>query len=747
MRTTHRPAFVLLAVAAAMMLIWPGLAVAAPTTKAAPAALPALLAAQLTDVPTLNITLPPGYNLDYVHASKDNLVPKDPATEPHSTLSVVNDADPTQNLTDVTLSEFKGRGNWTWTLPKRPYQFKFDTKTGILGLPVAKTWILLANMADTSLLRNKLAYDLGVDLGIPNSPHSRFVDLVVNGDYLGNYLLTEKIQVGTNRLELTDPQGVLMELDNNYGTAEDWYFYTKKSNTLFVLKDAASSIAKKPAVLVDPVKTAYADIQTKIDAFEDLLYAQSPDWASISALIDVDSFAKYYFVQETAANPEITQSSVYFYQNGPTDKIHAGPIWDFDSAFGSYVPEDLGGVPTQDYVKNARALRNMGNGWFSELFRIPEFVNQVNAIYTSTVKPRIDAVVARLGAYEAAMPQSAAKNFQKWNLLGQPSLFRLAGREGHTVASTWAGEVEYLRQWLSTRVAHLDGTYGAPGPFLRYQAHVAGLGWQTKALGVTSPALMTSGQIVGTTGQSRAVEAINLSLEGNGLSGAIQNNTHVSMIGWQGWNTSTQMGTTGRGLGIEAIQLKLTGGISGEYDIEYRAHVASVGWQGWVKNGATAGTTGRSLSIEALQIRLVKRTTPTPVASVTYKGHVATIGWMASVKDGAVAGTTGRSLALEAVQVNVSGLAGGIEYRAHVSTIGWMPWTTSANFVGTTGRSLAMEAVEIRLTGDLATRYDIQYSAHVADIGWMGWVSNGQTGGTTGQSRRMEAIMIKLVAK
>ena len=456
-------------------------------------------------------------------------------------------------------------------------------------------------------------------------------------------------------------------------------------------------------------------------------------------MIDVDSFIKYYFVFEVAANPEITQSSVFFYKDGPNDVLHAGPVWDFDSAFASYTSEQLGGDPVQDYVKNARVLRNMGNGWFTQLFRNEEFVAQVNQLFEEQLEAEVNALPARIDEYAAGIEQSAAANFERWDVLGEPSVF--PGGRGHIVADTWEEEVSYLRDWVETRVVHLTSAYGSGMPVMQYAAHVANVGWQ--------PA-MTSGQIVGTAGQSLQVEALDLSLLQDTLGGTFQSNAHVEQVGWTGWQTGdATIGTTGRSLQLEAVRFRLTEELAATFDIEYRAHVQNIGWMGWVKNGLTAGTTGRSLQIEAVQIRLLEKTDPSTDASIEYSGHVSNIGWMPAVSDGAVAGTTGQSLRLEALKVEdpTAAYSGDIQYRAHVQNVGWMAWTDSSNYIGTVGRSLQMEALEIRLTGDLADHYSIRYRAHVQDIGWQDWVADGQTAGTTGQTRRVEAVMIELVPK
>lgn len=706
--------------------------VPAPDT-ALPAAEQLAAPAAVTNIPSLSIQLPQGYGLADLHASKDD-IPADPDVEPHSLATLVDPSNAANNLTDVTLESVKSRGNFTWTLAKKPYQIKFDTTTPVLGLPTAKTWILLANHADASLLRNKTAYDLAVEFGLPASPDTRFVDLTINGEYLGNYLLSEKVEVKKNRLELADPGGLLLELDNNYGLAEDFHFTTSRSNTLFVLKDAVADVS-------DPLEPAlaesYADTQAYLEEFESLLYASDPDWAAISSMIDVESFIKYHFVFELAANPEITQSSVFFWRDGPNDVLHAGPVWDFDSAFASYTSESLGGDPRQDYIKNAQFLRDRGNGWFREMFRNEEFAALVAQFYEEQLQPKVDAVVSKIDANAAAISSSAEANFERWpNVLGRPSVFP----GNRMVADSWQGEVAYLRDWVAKRTGHLAAVYGTDTPVLKYAAHVAEIGWQNA---------MTSGQIAGTSGKGLQAEALDITVGPSTVPGTIRSRAHVQDIGWTAWqNGNTRLGTTGRSLQLEAVEFTLTDQLAVRYDIEYRVHVQNIGWMSWTRNGATAGTSGQSLQVEAIQIRLLEKPANTG-SSVSYGAHVATIGWMPEVQDGAVAGTTGRALAMEALRAQVSSgeYAGNLQYRAHVQNIGWMAWTDSPEFTGTVGQSLRMEAIEIRLTGDLAAHYTIRYAAHVQDVGWQAPVIDGQTSGTTGLSKRLEALRIELVPK
>ncbi|MGO2742331.1 MAG: trypsin-like serine protease [Pseudolactococcus laudensis] len=134
---------------------------------------------------------------------------------------------------------------------------------------------------------------------------------------------------------------------------------------------------------------------------------------------------------------------------------------------------------------------------------------------------------------------------------------------------------------------------------LSYRSHVQNIGWQ---------GWVNDTGISGTTGQSKRLEAINLSLSDSSYSGNIEYRAHVQNIGWQGWQKNGAMaGTTGQSNRLEALEIKLTGELAKIYNVRYRSHVQGIGWQAWKSNGQMTGTTGQSLRLEAIQIQLVKK--------------------------------------------------------------------------------------------------------------------------------------------
>ncbi|MEE0888394.1 MAG: CotH kinase family protein, partial [Candidatus Saccharimonadaceae bacterium] len=135
--------------------------------------------------------------------------------------------------------ELKGRGNATWWQVKKPLQLKFDQKVDLLGLGQRRKWILLANYSDISNLRTDAAFYLERLLGEKYAYNGEFVDLYVDNNYEGLYYLTRAIEVGKNAVDLKDPFGLLVELDNVYGKLEDKY-YKSGNGEIFTVKDVVA---------------------------------------------------------------------------------------------------------------------------------------------------------------------------------------------------------------------------------------------------------------------------------------------------------------------------------------------------------------------------------------------------------------------------------------------------------------------------------------------------------------------------
>ena len=284
---------------------------------------------------------------------------------------------------------------------------------------------------------------------------------------------------------------------------------------------------------------------------------------------------------------------------------------------------------------------------------------------------------------------------------------------------------------------------------IQYEAHVSNIGWMSSK---------RDGSTAGTTGQSKSVEDLKVSILNPVEDGSVQINANVSGVGWQGWDTpsASEGGTTGQGRAVEAVRLRLTGSLAKDYDVYYRVHASNIGWMAWAKDGGEAGTTGMSCSLEAVQIKLIKKGASHPdtsgyshleIPTVTYSSQVKG-AWQNSVPAGEVSGTTGQGIPITGFSAKTtSSVAGGVNYQLHLSNVGWTSGKSNGVQLSSTTESNSVEAIKISLSGDLATYFDVWYRVHVDNVGWLGWTKNGSVAGSTGYGAHVQAIQVRLTRK
>lgn len=653
-----------------------------------------------SDVPSIFVDLDNNVTLDTV----------DNGSKETKYNGIVNTTGSDKNSQNAQI-EFKGRGNTSWAMPKKSYQIKLNKKENFLGIGSSKEkkWVLIANYQDCTLLRNKIIDDLCIEAGLATCPNSTFADLYVNGNYVGNYLVCDKIEIKTNRVNLTNDKGVLVELDNAYYKEENYWFQSKRGN-FYTIKE---SVKEDDAT----VNSAMSSFKQALDAFETELYSANPSWNKISKMIDVESFAKYYLINEFAENRDSYFSSCYLYKDGDDDVIHMGPTWDYDSAFGY---NNNISNPNVDYTLNYAYGNEM-----QHLYTFPQFACLVNDIYVQNVKPALDKINVNEISEEY-------KNTIKINTL------------------VWSNDNKYinaknqLNTFINNRKSYFNTRYS--NKQIEYNTHVENQGWkQTTRTGVS-----------GTEGQSLRLEGLKIKIgSGYGENISVSYKTHVENIGWQNWVSNGEMaGTTGQGLRLEAVKIKLNN--SSKYSIRYRVHVQNIGWTDWAYDGEVAGTEGKGLRLEAIEIQVVDngikigKKEPNSDAFINYKAHIENLGDTGYGSDGEILGTIGKGLRLEGINIELgSTLPSSIHLSIdeHIQNIGWKYGLDETKYIGTKGQSLRIEALKFKLTGEEAKNYTIKYRVHVQDIGWQEWKQDGELAGTTGQSLRIEALQLLIEEK
>lgn len=277
---------------------------------------------------------------------------------------------------DLNVStSIRGRGNTTWSYPKKPYALKLDKKAKVLGMPKHKRWVLLANWMDRTLMRNDVAFEIARRI-MEWAPRGQFVEVYLNGVHQGNYYLCEQIKVDENRVnvgkldedsDFTDPEiltgGYILEFDEYGQFDEPNFFWSKVVDT----DDGTPIAIKEPdeEVITSHSHPGFLYIQDYIYKIEDLFEADKADlarWNEIEELIDVTSYIDYWFIHELTTNLEPNQPrSCYMYKKRG-GKLYAGPIWDFD--YRTFNP---------DY----KYFNIKSTMWYVYLFKYPEFKSAV----------------------------------------------------------------------------------------------------------------------------------------------------------------------------------------------------------------------------------------------------------------------------------------------------------------------------------------------------------------------------------
>ncbi len=294
--------------------------------------------------------------------------------------------------------EIKGRGNSTWVADlttKKPYQFKFEKKVDVLGMGESKTWIILKN--DNRYIINKLAFDLGLEMGLENSSRSEFVDVFMNGEYLGNYLLCEKVEVGKSRVNVSDLDdeyeangnsvegldltgGYLLEIDNWDGDSVQIQYDPDNDgvNDMIVSIKSPEDLAATASAEAD---NPYSYIYNYITDFFDAVYGDGimPDGRSYLDHIDKDSFVRYFLHQEFLRNKDCGIGSTYLYKDkdGINSLLYAGPLWDNDRAISSWTYDEW----------TMRTVTRPPNGsvaLYNQLSRRPDFAALVVDYYRNS---------------------------------------------------------------------------------------------------------------------------------------------------------------------------------------------------------------------------------------------------------------------------------------------------------------------------------------------------------------------------
>ncbi len=339
--------------------------------------------------------------------------------------------------------ELKLRGNSTLAQEKKPFQLKFANKTNVFELGEAKKWVLRNNFLDRSYLRDDAAMKIAEMIGESYAWRGKFVEMYFDGAYEGLYYLLHKVEIGKGRVDLRDTAGILVEMDSLHKDEGGCYFTY-----------AGSCLKLTDAVLEEEGWEEVVMKEFLIDFNKLEMAAERGDFTEVAELADVESLAKYFLISEFTMNPDAYASSFYFYRDGANDKIHAGPVWDFDFAFGN--PEWWWGEQLEnffdinnDQIRREEAFSENSDGNISklvyQLIDIPEFREVVEKVWQERMSGRDQELTLSLKKTASTIREAALKDAEKWD------------------RGDFDTEVGTLLNWIETRYEHLEAVYGKEG--------------------------------------------------------------------------------------------------------------------------------------------------------------------------------------------------------------------------------------------------------------------------------------------
>lgn len=349
---------------------------------------------------------------------------RDKETEHPAKMQIWGEKEPLSEIMDLVV---KGRGNSSLKMTKYNMKLEFSKKESFFGMPTDKDWVLVGNHADKTLLRNYITLKIGQWLEMKYVPRCDFVEVYLNRDYKGVYLLMEKVKVSKRRVNISkDESEFLVEADHYYGSDEQIVRtnFTGLPFKIHYPKNASDSTLN---LLKDHLDSWESFIQTDFDYGE-----------LISKWIDIQEYIKYYWIEEFAKNVDSNlKTSVYFTwrKNG---LIEMGPIWDFDLSYGEYKL-----LEPEYWYSNL-------SPWNVYIFKNKDFRKNVTEFW----KENRDVFVAArdsLDSYEKYIGAAAQNNFKRYPILESTLLWmHNQSFKSHRDA------VEFLKKWMSQRIDWID---------------------------------------------------------------------------------------------------------------------------------------------------------------------------------------------------------------------------------------------------------------------------------------------------
>ena len=374
--------------------------------------------------------------------TEEYIEPFDKETYITCTVTIIKD----NKLVIKEKAKIKLRGNSTSRLEKKSFRLKFDSKQRILDMPAnAKNWALLANHSDKTLMRYLLAHKISSLFELKYSPACESVDMIVNGEFEGNYGFCDQMEEGKGRIEVTEMDETCIEepeVTGGYVIAADGW--ARQGGDFYYLSDKGVVLTIKYPKDNDLVKEQETYILNAFNKAEDECYNNVTD------KIDIESFCKYLLVEDLCGNGE-TFWSTYMYKERNDDKIYFGPVWDFDLGFDN----NQRVYPTlekKDFTFKYDISAGTMNTLAIKILSDEKVIKKLNETWLSFIETKVTKInlINYINEIINKINESQKLNFIRWDILNTKILLNPVAR------GSFEAETDYLKYFVEKRFDILD---------------------------------------------------------------------------------------------------------------------------------------------------------------------------------------------------------------------------------------------------------------------------------------------------
>lgn len=404
-------------------------------------------------------------SMDFLNANKDN-------AEPGAIRVVLEDG---SYEYAGALERISGRGNSTWGYDKKPYAIKLEESQALLGMDQGKKWYLLPIFREANRMNTRIVMDIAARLGLPYTSGCTWIDLYLNGEYNGNYLLCEAISVESGRVEIHDlekenrAQNPDIEQAAPFGTDNCWGYELANGNDVdggyLIEKDMSGRAREEKSgfqtesgaffTLKSPEYASWEQveyIQNYFQRIEDMIADGNPDYENY---IDLDSFVARFLIDEISLNYDASISNMFFYKDQNDSLLHTGPVWDYDWSMG-WGKEDV--IQYIDYEHfSLFDERDQSLSWYRMLYENETFYNRMRDTFRNLLPYMNTLIDSTIDQYADTVRASAMMDETRWK-------HTYTGNRNRGNYEDFDNNVRYLKYFLANRLNFLCGKWDISYP-------------------------------------------------------------------------------------------------------------------------------------------------------------------------------------------------------------------------------------------------------------------------------------------